>query len=172
MVVNGYLSFQTCKDLNGRKCRFATLLRIALPLFQKHERLCLKKDIAELFEKGEKSSYFPFRIILSVISSVYSGEDLEFGNFNFGVKVQILISVSKRNFKNATDRNRIKRQIREAYRLKKDSFLKMIIDHSSENTNHIIHIGFIYTSKVKEPYSLIERKMEKALEEIANKINH
>jgi len=136
-----------------------------LPLFQKHERLCLKKDIAELFEKGEKWSCFPFRVILNKSSSQKDETEKE-------VKSTILISVSKRNFKNATDRNRLKRQIREAYRLKKDTFLKKVFDHSSENTNHYIHIGFIYTSKAKEPYTLIERKMEKALEEIANKIKH
>jgi ribonuclease P protein component len=151
-----------------------------LPLFQKHERLCLKKDIAELFEKGQKSACFPFRIILNANYSIYQlplfgnseNGDEEMKVPEFECKTQILISVSKRNFKNATDRNRLKRQIREAYRLKKDGFFKMINDHLPQNTNLFIHIGFIYTSKVKEPYSLIERKMEKALEEIANKIKH
>ena len=151
-----------------------------LPLFQKHERLCLKKDIAELFEKGQKSACFPFRIILNANYSMYQmpvfdafeRESEEFNVPKFECKCQILVSVSKRNFKNASDRNRLKRQIREAYRLKKDDFLKKINDHLAQNTNLFIHIGFIYTSKVKEPYSLIERKMEKALEEIANKIKH
>ncbi len=155
-------------------------LDFELPLFQKHERLCLKKDIAELFEKGQKSTCFPFRIIFNATFSIYQmpvfvspeHDDEETQTPEFELKAQILVSVSKRNFKNASDRNRLKRQIREAYRLKKDDFFKKINDHLAQNTNLLIHIGFIYTSKVKEPYSLIERKMEKSLEEIANKIKH
>ena len=132
-----------------------------MPLFPKTERLHLKRQISDLFEKGEKWSCFPFRVILN-----FSTTDENASN------AQVLVSVSKRNFKNATDRNRLKRQMREAYRLKKDPFLKSISSLSSENQNLLVHIGFIYTSKNKEPWALIERKIEKALVEVINKISN
>ena len=74
--------------------------------FRKIERLCSKKVIDALFTGGNKSfSAFPLRVVYM--------ERSEPG-------AQVLISVSKRRFKHAVDRNRIKRQIREAYRLNKD----------------------------------------------------
>lgn len=130
-----------------------------MPLFQKQERLYLKKDIANLFEKGEKWTCFPFRIILAV----------SLGEIAKMPPASVLVSVSKRNFKNATDRNRLKRQIKEAYRLRKETFHKHFTDLSSETKNSMLHIGFIYTSKVKEPWAIIDKKMERALKEVLEK---
>lgn len=132
---------------------------IPLPLFRKQERLHLKKDILHLFENGEKWACFPFRVLLRCI---VEGED--------GVQVSILVSVSKRNFKKATDRNRLKRQMREAFRLRKDAFYKRINDLSSEKLNLVVHIGLIYTSKNKEAWVLFEKKMDRALDETYLKI--
>jgi len=71
----------------------------------KSERLCSKKAIDALFAGGNKSfSAYPIRVVYM--------ERPEPG-------VQILLSVSKRRFKHAVDRNRVKRQMREAYRLNK-----------------------------------------------------
>jgi ribonuclease P protein component len=128
--------------------------------FKKPERIFLKKDISNLFEKGEKWSVFPFRVSLLFVDGLNS----EF-------PASVLFSVSKRNFKNATDRNRLKRQMREAYRLKKEDFFKSIKCLSSESLNHTVHIGFIYTSRKKEPWLLFEKKMDLALNEIIVKLN-
>ena len=74
--------------------------------FRKSERLCSKKVIDALFAGGNKSfSAYPLRVVYM--------ENSEPG-------VKVLISVSKRHFKHAVDRNRVKRQIREAYRNNKD----------------------------------------------------
>ncbi|HRH35028.1 MAG TPA: ribonuclease P protein component, partial [Catalimonadaceae bacterium] len=80
--------------------------------FSKPERLCSRKSIEQLFETGEKWVCFPFRIIIRLQNRDDSLEPE-------AAPVQILVSASKRNFKQAVDRNRIKRQIREAYRLHK-----------------------------------------------------
>ena len=100
--------------------------------FKKAERLHRKKLIEELFNKG---SYFylpPFKVY-------YLGQqDL--------VDNQVLFSVPKRAFKKAVDRNRLKRQCREAYRLNKEVFL---------NDKKFL-IGYIYIEKKLIPYQVIE----------------
>ncbi len=127
--------------------------------FTKSERLHLKKDIAVLFEEGEKSVSYPIRTILKVQKENVTGTE-----------VAMLVSVSKRNFKKAVDRNRIKRQIREAYRQNKEILYSRISDRLSENEPIKIHIGLIYTAKIKEPWDLIERKVVRSLLEISEKL--
>ncbi len=76
--------------------------------FHKSERLCSKKLIAKLFVKGNRGfSRFPFRFTWVP------------AQLDAPVPVQVLFVVSKRNFPHATDRNRIKRHLRELYRLAK-----------------------------------------------------
>lgn len=76
--------------------------------YSRAEKLKNKKEIALLFEKGKWKSYGSLRMI------ILPSENLE--NNKVGV------SVSKRHFKKAVDRNRIKRLLREVYRLNKDLF--------------------------------------------------
>ena len=80
---------------------------IASPTFNKRERIVSKKLIEQLFSKGSSFSIsaFPLRIVV-----------METARVTDDVPVQVLVSVSKRHFKHAVDRNRVKRQIREAYR--------------------------------------------------------
>lgn len=75
--------------------------------FQKEERLSREKLIQELFDKGSSFYLFPFKVF------VMPNPDQSYP-FH-----QVMISVSKRNFKRAVDRNLLKRRIREAYRLNK-----------------------------------------------------
>lgn len=100
--------------------------------FKKAERLYKKKLIEELFQKG---SYFylpPFKVYYLDITE--------------GQNSQVLFSVPKRSFKKAVDRNKIKRQSREAYRINKDFF---------KNDKKWL-IGYIYTAKKLLPFKSIE----------------
>ena len=72
----------------------------------KQERVCHRDDFNFLFSDGKSFYSYPFRCIFCEKESANS-------------LVRIGISVSKKKFKHATDRNRIKRLTREAYRLEK-----------------------------------------------------
>src|SRR5687767_15833995 len=76
--------------------------------FRKEERLSKDKLIQELFDRGSSFYLFPFKVFFMLNPD----KDVRFH--------QVVISVSKRNFKRAVDRNLIKRRIREAYRLNKE----------------------------------------------------
>lgn len=132
--------------------------------FSKPERLCSLKSIGQLFEKGEKWTCYPFRIVLNWTEK----DDVTLAD---AAPVQILISASKRSFKHAVDRNLIKRRIREAYSIHKFGLLKQISDRLSKSPEKILHIGFLYTAKKIEPWILIEKKMIQALNEIIEKTN-
>ena len=91
--------------------------------FPKDEKLTSEKVIQELFEKGSSFYLFPFKVFyMANPDPAYSLH-------------QVLISVSKKNFKRAVDRNLIKRRMRESFRLQKES-----LPESPK-----IWIGYIYS---------------------------
>ena len=117
--------------------------------FTKKERISSKLKIEKLFQSGKSFTHFPFRIIwLGIPFS--------------GVKAEIVISVPKRLFKKAVDRNRIKRQIRESYRKNKTIL-------SDESILTTVQIVFIYTSKTALESKEIEQKVISALELLSKK---
>lgn len=77
----------------------------------KNERLKSKKLIERLFSEGKSVHEFPLQIKYLPIETANPHS------------LQVAFSVPKRNFKKAVDRNRIKRQMRECYRLEKPSLL-------------------------------------------------
>ncbi|MTI38100.1 ribonuclease P protein component [Fulvivirga lutimaris] len=111
--------------------------------FKKTERLNKKIWIKELFEKGSSFYLYPFKVLL------LPHPDNSETN-------QILVSVSKRNFKKAVDRNKIKRRIRESYRLKRNSY--------SSSNKYLI--AYLYTSKEIMPFNEIQESMTKILDKI------
>lgn len=100
----------------------------------KAERLKGRLGFESLFDRGLVLKKFPLKLVHTPIS----GADTHL----FGV------SVPKRNISSAAARNRIKRQIREAYRLNKP----LVADHTEA-------MLFIYQSKEVLPYAQIEKAM-------------
>nr|WP_325288708.1 ribonuclease P protein component [uncultured Bacteroides sp.] len=119
---------------------------------RKPERLNKKKIIEKMFAGGSRSfSIFPLRVVWLPV------EELD-------APVSILVSVSKRRFKRAVKRNRVKRQIREAYRLNKTCLLTPLAEKGRR-----LAIAFIYLSDELMDSALIEEKMKVALVRIAEK---
>ena len=94
--------------------------------FGKKDKLKSKKTIEKLFSEGKSISVYPLRL-------VYLQTD-----FEDNVMTKTGVSVSKRNFKNAVDRNRIKRLIREVFRLNKHQYFNNI---STQYAFMILYIG-------------------------------
>ena len=120
---------------------------------RKPERLNKKKIIEKMFAGGSRSfSIFPLRVVW------LPAEELD-------VQASILISVSKRRFKRAVKRNRIKRQIREAYSLNKQILLAPLTEKNSR-----LAIAFIYLADELMNSALVEEKIKTALTRIVEKI--
>ncbi len=108
--------------------------------FPKEEHLCRKKLIDELFGKqGSSFGIYPLRLVWIPTAAPTAAPP------------QVLISVSKRIFKRAVDRNRLKRLIREAYRLNKFRLL--------EGGHAVALLGILYTGKEKSELPLLEKKL-------------
>lgn len=116
--------------------------------FGKPERLCSKKQIKELFNRGSSFYVYPFKVIYLPNSD------------QSNTNSQILISVPKRNFKKAVDRNKIKRRVKEAYRLNKQHFTSI-----AENP---LLIAYIYTAKESLDYQRIQEKLKDTLQRLSS----
>lgn len=121
--------------------------------FKKEERLCSHKLLEKLFHSRSSFLLYPFRV-------VWLKESLE-------VPAQIVISVPKKRFKRAVDRNLLKRRIREAYRLNKGIILYPFLqEHQFQLLLSITFVG----KEILE-YDFIEKKLKAVLEKLATLAN-
>ncbi|MEO5893346.1 MAG: ribonuclease P protein component [Ferruginibacter sp.] len=127
----------------------------------KEERLKSRKTIDHLFKEGKSFSIFPFRIlhILEVRQPLPDN-----GLINASHNLQAGFTVSSRNFKKAVDRNRIRRLMREAWRLQKNE-LELLL----ESNNSKLVLFFIYIGKELPEYRLVYEKITAVLKKL-NKI--
>lgn len=110
----------------------------------KNNKLKSTKVIEQLFKQGKSFSIFPFRII-------YLFKEIELpGSEN---KLQTAFSISKKYFKKATDRNRVKRLMREAWRLQKN-----ILEEKSKATGKNMMVFLIYTGNELPEYDVVFEK--------------
>jgi len=101
--------------------------------------------------KGRSVSAFPLRL-------VYLGTD-----FKDDVLVKVGVSVSKRNFKLAVERNKIKRLMREAYRLNKNNYFNKMTTPCA--------LMILYIGKEKPDFHLIENVMKQLLNKFSEAVS-
>lgn len=118
--------------------------------FKKEERLSIQKEIDLLFTKGDSFLSYPLRVIY------LKEQPLS------GASSSVLISVPKKRFKRAVKRNRVKRLIREAYRLNKNT----LADSLKENG---LLIAFLFVGNELPQYNTIESAVKKALKTLQEK---
>ena len=122
--------------------------------FKKEERLHSKKLIQQLFTEGDSFFVYPFKVIYKEAPE------------SKGFPASVLISVSKKKFKSAVKRNRIKRLFRESYRKNKH----ILIDSEDKEGEHTpLIIAFIYVADTIMEYHEIEKKIILILQRLKNK---
>ena len=99
-------------------------------------------------------NHFPLKLIFDISE-----------NKEFEYPAKIAVSVSKRNYKRAIDRNRIKRKLREAYRKNKQP----LHDYLAK-TNQNVYFIVIYIAKEDIQYHVIENEMKFLLEKLIKQI--
>lgn len=116
----------------------------------KQERLKSRKAMDLLFREGKSLQAPPFRIVYRP-----AGEGLLFA-----------AGVSARNFKKAVDRNKIKRQTREAYRLSKGSLQELLL-----SKNRGLHVFFTYTAREISDHHTITAAVQKGIGKLLKIVN-
>lgn len=118
--------------------------------FSKSERLCSKAAIEKLMREGKKTNSFPFRMIWLEVSIS-------------NAPVKILISVPKKIYKRAVDRNKVKRLIRETYRKNKEELYIKLIDKK-------LLLSLTYTSNEILTYNEMEVKIKQVLKRLTKEV--
>lgn len=147
--------------------------------FSKLERIVSQKLIDELFTGGQSHSLtaFPLRAVyiirdhpsqsleeenhVSPCKSVAKEENHE-SSCKSVAKTQLLLSVPKRRFKHAVDRNRVKRQLREGFRKHKTLLAENV------EANKCVALAFIWMSDNHLPTSEVEKRVVTILRRIAD----
>jgi ribonuclease P protein component len=128
----------------------------------KSERLTSQIVIDKLFAGGNASmAVFPLRVVFMKM-----GVDGSDGDLERKPPVSILVSVPKKRFRHAVDRNRLKRLVREAYRLNKHILWKAL-----EGKDYRMVLAFVCITDSLPTYKMVEKSMRKALVRIAERIN-
>lgn len=125
--------------------------------FKKSERLTDKKLINKLFDKGNGViNQFPFRVLVQFVNQPH-----------WEYPAQLVIPVSKRVIKLSVQRNAIKRQIRELYRLQKHTIYAQL-----QNQQLQMAIAITFVGKTKLPHYQLNLAFEKLLVKLNQLINN
>ena len=120
--------------------------------FLKNEKLCQKESIDLIFAEGDKISDRPIKLLWTEVVSQ-------------SLPLQTLISVPKRRIPKATDRNRIKRLIRESFRLHKQPLIDQLTQKKV-----FINLAIIYTENKVLSYKEIHDKICLTLQRLSIKV--
>lgn len=121
--------------------------------FSKSEHLCGEKRITRLFTQGDAFICYPLRVVFLIEPK----SDSE--------TASVLVSAPKKRFKRAVKRNRLKRLMRETYRLNKQLLVEKLDAKQLQ-----IHIAFNYVSDDELDFTTIDRKMKQALQKLSDKV--
>lgn len=118
--------------------------------FPKYERICKESEIQSLFQKGAGFSSYPYRVVF-LFRPVGDKP----------VTCRLLLSVSKKRFHHAVNRNRVKRLIREAWRKNKDKLYEIC-----RRDTISVDVALVYNATVIHSYETMLDKTSKAVDEL------
>lgn len=122
----------------------------------KQERLHGEKRIEQLFSSGSSFIAYPLRVVFLKKKRLEAVSD-----------VSIMVSVSKKKFKRAVKRNRMKRLVREAFRLNKQPFYNLC-----EKYNLSLDIAFLYLKDELSDFAEIEKAILKVVSSLTDRLEN
>jgi ribonuclease P protein component len=120
--------------------------------FTKAERISIQREIDLLFNEASSFTAYPLRVL--VVEQQPAS----------GAPVSVLVSVPKKRLKRAVHRNRVKRLIRETYRLNKS-----LLWNELNPPDKGLLVAFIYLGNTVCAYKAVETGMKKALQTLSEK---
>ena len=132
--------------------RLFLLMRERRFSYNKREKLKSRKQLNRLFAKGKTFIVFPVKVFYEL--NIEQDNILKTG-----------VGVSRKNFKKAVQRNRIKRLLREAYRTGKTE----LYDYLTANKKKIA-LFFLYIDKNEPDYTLLTQAMQHAITNLINEV--
>lgn len=134
--------------------------------FHRTERLKSEKVISQLFKKGQSFSCYPLRLVYIEILPLSKSADLSAFS-----PIQFSLTVPKKNFKHAVDRNVLRRRLREAYRLQKHEFYLFLKDNPTFSEKQFAFM-VIYTAKEPLPYADIQKGIRKMISKFKQELGN
>ena len=124
----------------------------------KDERLKSRKQIEQMFDTGKSFVVTPFRVYFILNSELSMNNERRL--------LQVGVGTSSKNFKKAVERNRVKRLIREAWRLQKNE-----LEEKVKTSVKQLNVFFIYTGKELPDFTMVKDKVSVALKKLVDKID-
>lgn len=118
--------------------------------YSKSEKLKSRKLLNQVFAEGKSLNTFPLKI-------TYTSKDIE-----TITSAKVGVGASSRYFKKAVDRNRVKRLLREAFRLHKNFLIELLPEKKQVN------VFILFIGKDMAETSLIAEKMPTILQKLGN----
>ena len=128
--------------------------------YKKTDKLKSRKQTQHLFSTGQAINVFPIRLIYTV-EPISTNAD----NLSLTSVLQAGVGAPSRTFRKAVQRNRVKRLLREAYRLEKPSFLSQ-----AALDNKRVNLFFLYTDALVLTQAVIQGKVKEVLSILVTKL--
>jgi ribonuclease P protein component len=129
--------------------------------YQKKDKLKSRKQTQHLFSTGQAINVFPIRLIYTIEPMVSNAECASATSV-----LQAGVGAPSRTFRKAVQRNRVKRLLREAYRLEKPNFISQ-----AALNNKRVNLFFLYTDALVLTQVEIQGKLKEALSILVSKLN-
>ena len=129
--------------------------------YQKKDKLKSRKQTQHLFSTGQAINVFPIRLIYTIEPMASNAESASATSV-----LQAGVGAPSRTFRKAVQRNRVKRLLREAYRLEKPNFISQ-----AALDNKRVNLFFLYTDAIVLAQVEIQGKLKEALSILVTKLN-
>jgi len=129
--------------------------------YQKKDKLKSRKQTQHLFSTGQAINVFPIRLIYTIEPMASNAESESATSV-----LQAGVGAPSRTFRKAVQRNRVKRLLREAYRLEKPNFISQ-----AALDNKRVNLFFLYTDALVLTQVEIQGKLKEALSILVTKLN-